>query len=133
MKALLKLAVGKIFGGLGWLLQSIIEHWKIWVIVGAVAYVFLLNFRVRNLDSENKILSDTVFRQDSTLVAMRSKYMVDSVNLGLRELSMQNTVNQLRDKNKELERDVINKEQLIKDLADGVKCKNIFGRIVNCK
>ena len=133
MKALLKLAVGKIFGGLGWLLQSIIEYWKVWVVVGAVAYLVLLNIRVRNLDSENKILTDTVFKQDSTIVSVRSKYMVDSVNLGLREISMQNTVAQLNTKNKDLERKLTEKDQLIKDLADGIKCKNIFGKIVNCK
>lgn len=133
MKALLKLAVGKIFGGLGWLLQSIIEHWKIWVIVGAVAYLVLLNIRVRNLNSENKILSDTVFKQDSTIVSVRSKYMVDSVNLGLRELSMQNTVAQVNEENKLLKKQKQEQAQLIKDLADGIKCKNIFGKIVNCK
>ena len=133
MKALLKLALGKIFGGLGWLLQSIIEYWKVWAIVGAVAYLVLLNIRVRNLDSENKILSDTVFKQDSTIVAVRSKYMVDSVNLGLRELSMQNTVTQINDENKLLKKQKQEQAQLIKDLADGIKCKNIFGKIVNCK
>lgn len=133
MKALLKLAVGKIFGGLGWLLQSIIEYWKVWVVIGAVAYGFWLNFKVRNLESENKILSDTVFKQDSTIVSVRSKYMVDSVNLGLRELSMQNTVSQVNEENKLLKRQKQEQAQLIKDLADGIKCKNIFGKIVNCK
>lgn len=133
MKALLKLVVGKIFGGLGWLLQSIIEYWKVWAIVGAVAYLVLLNIRVRNLDSENKILSNTVFKQDSTIVSVRSKYMVDSVNLGLRELSMQNTIAQVNDENKLLKKQKQEQAQLIKDLADGIKCKNIFGKIVNCK
>lgn len=133
MKALLKLAVGKIFGGLGWLLQSIIEYWKVWVVIGAVAYGFWLNFKVRNLESENKILSDTVFKQDSTIVSVRSKYMVDSINLGLRELSMQNTVSQVNEENKLLKRQKQEQAQLIKDLADGIKCKNIFGKIVNCK
>lgn len=133
MKTLLKLAVGKIFGGLGWLFQSIIEYWKVWAIVGAVAYLVLLNIRVRNLESENKILSDTVFKQDSTIVAVRSKYMVDSVNLGLREISMQNTVAQVNEENKLLKRQKQEQAQLIKDLADGIKCKNIFGKIVNCK
>lgn len=133
MKALLKLAVGKIFGGLGWLLQSIIEYWKVWIVVSAVAYGFWLNFKVRNLESENKILSDTVFKQDSTIVAVRSKYMVDSVNLGLRELSMQNTVAQVNEENKLLKKQKQEQAQLIKDLADGIKCKNIFGKIVNCK
>lgn len=133
MKALLKLAVGKIFGGLGWLLQSIIEYWKVWVVVSAVAYGFWLNFKVRNLESENKILSDTVFKQDSTIVSVRSKYMVDSVNLGLREISMQNTVSQVNEENKLLKKQKQEQAQLIKDLADGIKCKNIFGKIVNCK
>ncbi len=133
MKALLKLAVGKIFSGLGWLLQSIIEYWKVWAIVAAVGYIFLLNIKVRNLSSDNKTLSDTVFRQDSVIVATRSKYMVDSINLNLREVSMQNTVAQLHAKKKDLERKISEKDQLIKDLADGIKCKNIFGKIVNCK
>lgn len=133
MKALLKLAVGKVFGGLGWLLQSIIEYWKVWAIVGAVAYLVLLNIRVRNLDSENKILSDTVFKQDSTIVAVRSKYMVDSVNLGLRELSMQNTVTQINDENKLLKKQKQEQDQLIKDLAEGNKCQNMFGNFVKRK
>ncbi len=133
MKALLKLAVGKIFGGLGWLLQSIIEYWKVWAIVGAVAYLVLLNFKVRNLESENKILSDTVFKQDSTIVSVRSKYMVDSVNLGLRELSMQNTVAQVNEENKLLKKQKQEQAQLIKDLAEGNKCQNIFGNFVKRK
>ena len=133
MKIFLKLIVEKLFGGLSWLFKSFIEYWKVWVIVGSVAYVILLHFQVRNLTYENKNLSDTVFKQDSTIVAVRSKYMVDSVNLTLREISMQNAVRQVNDKNKDLERKNIEKDQLIKDLADGIKCKNIFGKIVNCK
>jgi hypothetical protein len=133
MKALLKLAVGKIFGGLGWLLQSIIEHWKVWAIVGSVVYLVLIHLKVRNLEYDNNKLSDTVFKQDSTIVAVRSKYMVDSVNLGLREKSMQNTVSQVNEENKLLKKQKQEQDQLIKDLADGIKCKNIFGKIVNCK
>lgn len=133
MKAILKLIVGKLFSSLGWLFQSVIEHWKIWIIAGSVAYLILLHIRVRNLTYENKNLSDIVFKQDSTIVVVRSKYMVDSVNLTLRELSMQNTIAQVNAKNKDLERKGKEKDQLIKDLADGIKCKNIFGKIVNCK
>jgi hypothetical protein len=133
MKIFLKLIVEKLFGGLSWAVKGLIEYWKIWAIVGSVAYLILLHFQVRNLSSDNKTLSDTVFRQDSTIVATRSKYMVDSVNLNLREVSMQNTVSQLHVKNKDLERKNLEKDQLIKDLADGIKCKNIFGKIVNCK
>jgi hypothetical protein len=133
MKIFLKLAIGKIFSGLSWLLQSFIEHWKVWTIIATVGYVLYLHFQVRDLSVENQNLSDTVFRQDSTIVAVRSKYMVDSVNLGLREISMQNTVKQVNDENKSLKSTVAEQKQLIKDLADGIKCKNIFGKIVNCK
>lgn len=133
MKIFLKLIVEKLFGGLSWLFKSVIEYWKIWAIVGSVAYLVLLHIKVRNLTYENKNLSDIVFKQDSTIVSVRSKYIVDSVNLTLRELSMQNTVAQVNAKNKDLERKDKEKDQLIKDLADGIKCKNIFGKIVNCK
>jgi hypothetical protein len=133
MKVLLKLAAGKLFSGLSWLFQSIIEHWKIWAIVATVGYVFLLNKRVREFAVQNDTLSDIVYKQDSTIVAVRSRYMVDSINLVEREISMQTVVAQLRNQNKRLEIDLINNKQLVKDLADGIKCKNIFGKIVDCK
>jgi cell division protein FtsB len=59
--------------------------------------------------------------------------MVDSVNLAMREISMQNTVAQVNEENKLLKKQKQEQAQLIKDLADGIKCKNIFGKIVNCK
>jgi cell division protein FtsL len=133
MKPILKLIFKSLFGGLSWVVQNIIEHWKVFVVVAVTGYLLLLNFKVRNLNAEVAKLSDTVFKQDSIIVTVRSKYMVDSVNLVLREISIQNTLAQVSDKNKELEQKIANKDQLIKDLADGVKCKNIFGRIVNCK
>lgn len=133
MKTVVKLIFKKLFGGLSWAVQGLIEHWKIWAIIGAVAYLVLLNIRVRNLNSKNNTLSDTVFKQDSTIVAIRSKYMVDSVNLTLRELSMQNTIAQINEENKSIKKQNKDQAQLIKDLADGIKCKNIFGKIVNCK
>jgi len=133
MKLFLKLAVGKLFSGLSWLFQSFIEHWKMWAIIFAVAYLILLHIKVINLESENKNLSDTVFRQDSTIVAVRSKYMVDSVNLGLREISLQNTVKQTNDENKSLKKTVAEQKQLIKDLGEGNKCQNIFGNFVKRK
>lgn len=133
MKTVLKLIFKKLFGGLSWAVQGLIEHWKIWAIIGAVAYLVLLNIRVRNLNSKNNTLSDTVFKQDSSIVAIRSKYMVDSVNLTLRELSMQNTIAQINEENKSIKKQNKDQAQLIKDLADGIKCKNIFGKIVNCK
>lgn len=132
MKTVLKLIVGKLFSGLGWLFQSFIEHWKIWAIVLAVGYLVLLNLKVRNLDEMNLRLSDTVFKQDSTIVAIRSKYMIDSVNLVLREKGMQNTVAEISTENKVLKKDKEELKVLVKDLADGIKCKNIFGKIVNC-
>ncbi len=133
MKIFLKLAIGKVFSGLSWLFQSFIEHWKVWTIIATVGYVLYLHFKVRDLSVDNKNLSDTVFRQDSTIVAVRSKYMVDSVNLGLRELSMQNTVKQTNDENKSLKKTVAEQKQLIKDLGEGNKCQNIFGNFVKRK
>jgi len=133
MKIFLKLIVEKVFGGLTWLFKSFIEHWKIWAIVATVGYVVSLKFKVRDLEADNIKLSDTVFAQDSTIVAIGSKYMVDSVNLVMREISMQNTVAQVNEENKLLKKQKQEQTQLIKDLADGIKCKNIFGKIVNCK
>jgi len=133
MKLILKLIFKNLFGGVSWAIQNIIEYWKLFAVIAAVVYLLFLNFKVRNLDAENAKLTNTVFVQDSTIVAVKSKYMVDSVNLVLRETSMQNTIAQMNAKNKELEKESAKKDQLIKDLADGVKCKNIFGRIVNCK
>lgn len=140
IKMFLKKFFGKLFNGLSWIVQGFIEYWKVWIIAGSVAYLILLHFQVRNLTYENKNLSNTVFKQDSTIVAVRSKYMVDSVNLTLRELSMQNTVAQVNAKNKDLERKsaekdqlIMEKNQLIKDLAEGNKCQNIFGNFVKRK
>lgn len=133
MKLILQLIFKNLFKGVSWAIQNIIEYWKIFAVIVVTAYIILLSLKVRNLESMNLKLSDTVFAQDSVIVAVRSKYMVDSVNLRLREISMQNTVAQLRDKNKNLESRSTEKDQLIKDLADGIKCKNIFGKIVNCK
>jgi len=76
---MLKLIVVKMFSGLSWLFQSFIEYWKIWAVVATVGYVFLLNNRVHRVTEDNDKLSDIVFKQDSTIVAIRSKYMVDSV------------------------------------------------------
>jgi hypothetical protein len=133
MKVLLKLAAGKLFSGLSWLFQSIIEHWKIWAIFATVGYVFLLNNRVHRVTEDNDKLSDIVFKQDSTIVAIRSKYMVDSVNLVEREVGMQKVIIQLSDETIQLNKDLEKKDKLIKELADGIKCKNIFGKIVDCK
>jgi len=133
MKTILKLTFKNLFGGVSWAIQNIIEYWKVFAVIAVTGYLIWMNLRVRNLDAENSKLANTVFVQDSTIVGIRSKYMVDSVNLVLRETSMQNTIAQMNAKIKELEKDVTKKDQLVKDLADGVKCKNIFGRIVNCK
>lgn len=133
MKTVVKLIFKKLFGGLSWAVQGLIEHWKVWAIVGSVAYLVLLHIKVRDLEYDNNTLSDTVFKQDSTIVATRSKHMVDSVNLTLRELSMQNTIAQINEENKSIKKQNKDQAQLIKDLADGIKCKNIFGKIVNCK
>jgi predicted RNase H-like nuclease (RuvC/YqgF family) len=121
------------FSGLSWLFQSIIEHWKIWAVVATVGYVFLLNNRVHRVTEDNDKLSDIVFKQDSTIVAIRSKYMVDSVNLVEREVGMQKVIIQLSDETIQLNKDLEKKDKLIKELADGIKCKNIFGKIVDCK
>ena len=133
MKTMLKLIVVKMFSGLSWLFQSIIEHWKIWAVVATVGYVFLLNNRVHRVTEDNDKLSDIVFKQDSTIVAIRSKYMVDSVNLVEREVGMQKVIIQLSDETIQLNKDLEKKDKLIKELADGIKCKNIFGKIVDCK
>jgi len=133
MKTMLKLIVVKMFSGLSWLFQSIIEHWKIWAVVATVGYVFLLNNRVHRVTEDNDKLSDVVFKQDSMIVAIRSKYMVDSVNLVEREVGMQKVIIQLSDETIQLNKDLEKKDKLIKELADGIKCKNIFGKIVDCK
>jgi hypothetical protein len=133
MKTMLKLIVVKMFSGLSWLFQSFIEYWKIWAIAATVGYVFLLNNRVHRVTEDNDKLSDVVFKQDSTIVAIRSKYMVDSVNLVEREVGMQKVIIQLSDETIQLNKDLEKKDKLIKELADGIKCKNIFGKIVDCK
>ena len=133
MKVLLKLAAGKLFSGLSWLFQSIIEHWKIWAIFATVGYVFLLNKRVREFAVQNDTLSDIVYKQDSTIVAVRSRYMVDSINLVEREIGMQKIIIQLSDETIKLERHLTKKDELIREMANGIKCKNIFGKIVDCK
>jgi cell division protein FtsL len=133
MKTILKLIFKNLFGGVSWAVQNIIEYWKLFTIIAVTGYLIFLNLKVRNLNSEVTKLNNTVFLQDSTIVAVRSKFMVDSVNMDLRIIQMQNTLSQVNAKNKELEKEAIKKDQLVKDLADGVKCKNIFGRIVNCK
>jgi cell division protein FtsL len=133
MKTILKLIFKNLFGGVSWVVQNIIEYWKLFTIIAVTGYLIFLNLKVRNLNAEVTKLNNTVFLQDSTIVAVRSKFMVDSVNMDLRIIQMQNTLSQVNAKNKELEKEAIKKDQLVKDLADGVKCKNIFGRIVNCK
>ena len=133
MKTILKLIFKSLFGGVSWAIQNIIEYWKVFTVIAVTGYLIWMNLRVRNLNSEVTKLTDTVFVQDSTIVAVRSKFMVDSVNMDMRIIQMQNTLSQVNAKNKELEKEAIKKDQLVKDLADGVKCKNIFGRIVNCK
>lgn len=133
MKTILKLIFKNLFGGVSWAVQNIIEYWQLFTIIAVTGYLIFLNLKVRNLNAEVTKLNNTVFLQDSTIVAVRSKFMVDSVNMDLRIIQMQNALSQVNAKNKDLEKEAIKKDQLVKDLADGVKCKNIFGRIVNCK
>jgi len=133
MKTILKLIFKNLFGGVSWAAQNIIEYWKVFTVIAITGYLIWMNLRVRNLNSEVTKLTNTVFMQDSTIVAVRSKFMVDSVNLAMREISMQNTVAQVNEENKLLKKQKQEQAQLIKDLADGIKCKNIFGKIVNCK
>jgi hypothetical protein len=92
-----------------------------------------LNKRVREFAVQNDTLSDIVYKQDSTIVAVRSKYMVDSINLVEREIGMQKIIIQLSDETIKLERHLTKKDELIREMANGIKCKNIFGKIVDCK
>jgi hypothetical protein len=46
---------------------------------------------------------------------------------------MQKVIIQLKDETNQLNKDLAKKDKLIKELADGIKCKNIFGKIVDCK
>lgn len=133
MKLILKLIFKNIFGGVSWAVQNIIEYWRIFLVIAVTGYLIFMNLRVRNLNSEVQKLHHTVYLQDSTIIAVRSKFMVDSVNMDLRIVQIQNTLAQVNDKNKELEKEGLKKDQLVKDLANGVKCKNIFGKIVDCK
>lgn len=135
MKLILQLIFKNIFKGVSWAVQNIIEYWKIFVVIAVTAYIILLSLKVRDLESMNLRLSDTVFAQDSIIVAVRSRYMVDSVNLRLREISMQNTVAQVNDENKSLKKENTDLKQLTNDMAAGLKCKKwsfFKKKIVDC-
>jgi hypothetical protein len=133
MKVFLKLAIGKVFSGLSWLFQSFIENWKIWIVITTAGYLLYLKLEVRGLKSENSELIDTVYAQDSVIIARSFKYYTDSTNMAEVLIETQKVLSDVNSKNKKLELESNEKDQLIKDLADGIKCKNIFGRIVNCK
>jgi cell division protein FtsL len=142
MKTILKIIFKNLFGGVSWAVQNIIEYWKVFTVIAITGYLIWMNLRVRNLNSEVTKLTDTVFVQDSTIVAVRSKFMVDSVNMALRIIQTQNTLSQVNQENKTLkkEKEILKKEnsdlkQLTNDMAAGLKCKKwsfFKKKIVDC-
>lgn len=116
-----------------WLLKNMVEYWKVVLVFAFISYFISINLKLRNLRSENGELSEKVIKQDSVIVSVRSKFLTDSTDMVNQVLSMQQVVNEVNLKNKQLAKDNIYLNQLSKDLADGIKCKNIFGKIVNCK
>ena len=135
MKTILKLIFKNFFGGVSWAVQNIIEYWKVFTIIAITGYLIWMNLRVRNLNSEVTKLTDTVFMQDSTIVAVRSKFMVDSVNMDLRIVQTQNTLSQVNQENKILKKENADLKQLTNDMAAGLKCKKwsfFKKKIVDC-
>lgn len=133
MTTVIKTIIKVVFGGISGGLQLIIEHWKIAGLMAISAYFLFLSLKVRNLKSEVTKLENVVYVQDSIITASRSQFIMDSLNMSSIVIQTQQTLAEVNLKNKKLEREKAELAQLTKDLADGIKCKNIFGKIVNCK
>ena len=133
MTTVIKTIIKAVFGGISGGLQLIIEHWKIAGLMAISAYFLFISLKVRNLKSEVTKLENVVYVQDSVITASRSQFMMDSLNMSSVVIQTQQTLAEVNLKNKKLEREKAELTQLSKDLADGIKCKNIFGKIVNCK
>ncbi len=133
MTTVIKTIIKAVFGGISGGLQLIIEHWKIAGFMAISAYFLFISIKVRNLKSEVTRLENVVYVQDSVITASRSQFMMDSLNMSSVVIQTQQTLAEVNLKNKKLEREKAELTQLSKDLADGIKCKNIFGKIVNCK
>ena len=133
MTTVIKTIIKAVFGGISGGLQLIIEHWKIAGLMAISAYFLFISLKVRNLKSEVTKLENVVYVQDSVITASRSQFMMDSLNMSSVVIQTQQTLAEVNLKNKKLEREKAELTQLSKDLADGIKCRNIFGKIVNCK
>ena len=133
MTIVIRTIIKAVFGGISGGLQLIIEHWKIAGLMAISAYFLFISLKVRNLKSEVTKLENVVYVQDSVITASRSQFMMDSLNMSSVVIQTQQTLAEVNLKNKKLEREKAELTQLSKDLADGIKCKNIFGKIVNCK
>ena len=133
MTIVIKTIIKAVFGGISGGLQLIIEHWKIAGLMAISAYFLFISLKVRNLKSEVIKLENVVYVQDSVITASRSQFMMDSLNMSSVVIQTQQTLAEVNLKNKKLEKDNLTLSQLNKDLAEGNKCQNIFGRFVKTK